>query len=154
SRWEAFIVSTFAGGVSASTALARIAAKAERLRAWTPECGPFDSWMTTVLQLPATDSNGLTIYDRFQAPEVYGQLRRFVPEGLSAPQLLSDVTNLSDFGASLESRVVNRYLASKAFGSWCAYESRGIRTLVAELFVSELVLRVEYERARQAVGRP
>jgi hypothetical protein len=67
--------------------------------------------------------------------------------------VLSNVTSVPDFGSRLESRVVNRFLASKAFASWCAYESRGIRTLVAELFVSEVVLRVECERACRAAGR-
>jgi hypothetical protein len=153
SRWETFIVSTFASGVSAITALAGIAVAAERLRAWTPACGPFDSWMTRSLQLPATDSNSLTIYDRFRTPEAFEQLGRFVPEGLSAPQALSDVMSVTELGSSPESRAVNRYLASKAFASWCAYESRGIRTLVAELFVSELVLRVECERACRAARR-
>ncbi|HEX7798543.1 MAG TPA: hypothetical protein VF456_29465, partial [Vicinamibacterales bacterium] len=111
------------------------------------------SWMTTSLQPPATDSNSLTIYDRFRVPEAFEQLRRFVPEGLSVPQAVSDITTASEPGSSLESRAVNRYLASKAFASWCAYESRGIRTLVAELFVSELVLRVECERACRAASR-
>src|SRR5262249_23393305 len=46
SRWEAFIVSAFAGNESVSIALARIAATAETLRTWTPDCGPFDSWAT------------------------------------------------------------------------------------------------------------
>lgn len=153
SRWETFIVSTFASGGSAGTALARIAATAERLRAWTPECGPFDAWTTTSLQAGATDANGLTIYDRFRTPEAFEQLRRFVPEGVSAPQALAEVTSVAEPGSRPESRAVSRYLASKAFASWCAYESRGIRTLVAELFVSELVLRVECERACRTAGR-
>ena len=154
SRWETFIVSTLASGVSAATALARIAVTAERVRAWTPACGPFDAWMTRSLQSPATDSS-LSIYDRFRATEAFERLGGFVPEGLSAPQALSDITTIAELGSSLESRAVNRYLAAKAFASWCAYESHGIRTLVAELFVSELVLRVEHERARRAArGAP
>jgi hypothetical protein len=153
SRWETFIVSTFASGAPAGTALARIAATAERLRAWIPACGPFDSWVTRSLHPAATDSKGLTIYDRFRAPEAFEQLRRFVPDGLTAPQPVCDVSGVTELGSTLESRAVNRYLASKAFASWCAYESRGIRTLVAELFLSELVLRVECERASRAAGR-
>src|SRR4030095_14316700 len=53
-----------------------------------------------------------------------------------------------------EARAVRRYLAAKAFASWSAYESRGIRTLVAELLVAEVVLRAECERAIEAAGRP
>jgi uncharacterized protein YoaH (UPF0181 family) len=151
SRWEQFIVSTFASGVSAGIALARIAATAERLRAWAAARGSFDSWMTRSLQPSAIDSNSVAIYDRFRAPEAFEQLRRFVPEGLSAPEALSEVTSIRELGSGV--RAVNRYLASKAFASWCAYESRGIRTLVAELFVSELVLRVECERAWRAARR-
>jgi len=153
SRWEQFIVSTFASGVSAGIALARIAATAERLRAWAAARGPFDSWMTRSLQPSAIDTNSVATYDRFRAPETFEQLRRFVPAGLSAPEALSEVTSIRELGSGVESRAVNRYLASKAFASWCAYESRGIRTLVAELFVAELVLRVECERAWRAARR-
>jgi len=59
SRWEQFIVSTFASGVSAGIALARIAATAERLRAWAAARGPFDSWMTRSLQPSAIDTNSV-----------------------------------------------------------------------------------------------
>lgn len=154
SRWETFIVSTFASGVSARAALARIVATAERLRAWTPARGPFDSWITTSLQRSPMDSHDLTIYDRYRAPEAFEQLRRFVPQGLNAPPAVSDVGSVTELGSSVESRAVNRYLASKAFASWCAYEGQGVRTLVAELLASELVLRVECERACRAGDRP
>ncbi len=36
-----------------------------------------------------------------------------------------------------------RYVASKAFGSWTAYQGRGARTLLAEMAVSAMVLQVE-----------
>jgi hypothetical protein len=152
SRWEAFIVSTLAGGVSVDSALASIAATAETLRTWTPECGPFDSWMMRSLPQPA-DSGGLNIYDRFRTPDAYEQLRRFVPEGLTPPQSPPELASAGERASDAASRAVRRYLASKAFASWCAYESRGIRTLVAELCASELVLRVECARACRAAGR-
>jgi len=50
--------------------------------------------------------------------------------------------------------VVKRYLSAKAFGSWAAYEAFGVRTMVAELIVSELVLRVETARAMHDAQRP
>jgi hypothetical protein len=153
SRWETFIVSTFASDLSTAAALARIAGTAERLRAWTPATGPFDSWLTTSLQQSPTDSQRLTIYDRFRTPETFEQLRRFVPEGLSTPSALSDFGSVAALGSSVELRTMNRYLASKAFASWAAYEGQGVRTLVAELFVSELVLRVECERACRTADR-
>lgn len=153
SRWEAFMVSTLAGGRSVGTALVRIAAAAERLRTWTPDCGPFDAWLPSALQRSAIDSGGLHIHDRFRMSDTYEQLRRLVPEGLTAPPALSEFTSIDERAFNAESRAVLRYLASKAFASWSAYESRGIRTLVAELFASALVVHVECERACRAAGR-
>jgi hypothetical protein len=49
---------------------------------------------------------------------------------------------------------VRRYLAAKAFGAWSAYQGRGVRTLVAELVASEMVVRVEAARACSEAGRP
>jgi hypothetical protein len=44
-------------------------------------------------------------------------------------------------------------LGTKAFASWTAYQSEGIRTQVAELFVTAAVLRVECVRACIAAQR-
>src|SRR5262249_28283841 len=130
SRWEAFIVSAFADNESVGTALARIAATAETLRTWAPDCGPFDSWVTNALQQAPTESAELAIYDRFRTPDAYERLRQFVPEGLTAPPALRDLPDVSARAWNAASRAAGRYLASKAFASWCAYESHGIRTLV------------------------
>ena len=105
------------------------------------------------MQQPPTQSAELAIYNRFRTPDAYERLRQFVPEGLTAPQALRDLPNVSTRAWNAASRAAGRYLASKAFASWCAYESHGIRTLVAELFASELVLHVECERACRAAGR-
>lgn len=153
SRWEAFVVSVLTNTSSVDTSLARIAAAAETLRAWSPHVGPFNLWMSDALKQIATGSTDMSIYDRFRAPEAYERLRQFIPEGLLAPQSPPDISNVGERDLSAVSRAARRYLASKAFASWCAYESRGIRTLVAELFASELVLRVECERACRATGR-
>jgi hypothetical protein len=151
SRWEAFIVSTLANDSPVDDALARIAAAAEMLRTWTPGCGSFDTWLTKALQqTSSTEAAALKIYERFRTVDAYDALRRFVPDGLTAPEPISNASDRVSAAWDPEVRATRRYLASKAFASWCAYESRGIRTLIAELLVSELVLRVERERASRA----
>jgi hypothetical protein len=153
SRWERFIVSTLASGARVDHAVARIAAAAEMLRAWTPDRGPFEDWATSALDAP-TGLDTLNIYRRFRSIDAYDTLRQFVPAGLAAPASPPRHSAGSAPADAGHHAVVCRYLASRAFGSWAAYESRGIRTLVAEILVSELVLRVECKRASQSAHRP
>lgn len=153
-RWEAFIISTLAGHAPVAEGLAQIAAAAETLRTWTPACGAFDSWVTRALETASADPTALHMYRALRTTDAYDALRRFVlvPPPSSSPRVFKESSFVREWNA--EARAVRRYLASKAFASWSAYESRGIRTLVAELLVSELVLEVECTRARQAAQRP
>jgi hypothetical protein len=162
--WEAFIVSTLAGDAPVGHQLAQIATAAETLRTWTPACGAFNGWATRALETATADPAALHVYRAVRTSEAYDTLRRFVlvppsrreggPKGLAALPTPSRTRGSSVHEWSGESRAVRRYLASKAFASWSAYESRGVRTLVAELLVSELVLRVECERASESADRP
>jgi hypothetical protein len=154
SLWEQFIVSTLASGDPVDTALARIAGAAETLRTWMPDRGPFEKWATHALHQPVTDPTALDRYQRFRTIEAYDTLRGFVPEGWTPPQSTPSDSVALALGGNGNQATACRYLASKAFASWSAYEGRGIRTLVAELLVSELVLRVECDRASRGAGRP
>ena len=154
SRWEEFIITTLAAGGPVDEALARIASAAELLRSWTPEGGSFEAWAAQSLQASAADASALITYRRFRTIGAYETLRRFVPEGLTAPRAPTGPAD-SEPGPTrhADARAVRRYLASKAFASWSAYETHGIRTMVAELIVADLVVRVERERAGQAAER-
>jgi hypothetical protein len=163
-RWEAFIVSALARDAPVANALALIAAAAEMLRTWTPENGAFNRWVSRALQISTADPTALDLYRAFRATDAYDALRRFVlvppKPGEGGLELAASPAPTRMWSSSFvrewnsEARAVRRYLASKAFASWSGYESRGIRTLVAELLVSELVLRVEYERACEAARPP
>jgi hypothetical protein len=154
SRWERFIVSTLATGAAVGASLAQIAGAAETLRAWTPACGPFERWASAALEHPAADADALNIYQRFQTIDAYDTLRGFVPPELTAPPVPARESAAFALSGTWNHASVCRYLAAKAFASWSAYEGRGIRTLVAELMTSELVLRVECERSSRSAGRP
>ena len=77
---------------------------------------------------------------------------------MNPTQLQNTVDRVWDVYARPEwrryARAVRRYCAAKAFGGWSAYQSRGMRTLIAEMLVSEQVLRVEAARACQKAKRP
>jgi hypothetical protein len=152
SRWEEFIVSTLASGVEVDTALAQIAGAAETLRRWTPDDGSFEEWITHTVHQPVTGDDALNRYRRFRSIETYHQLRQFVPDGLIPPRSSRADSAVLSYDGRDNQAVVCRYLASKAFASWSAYEGHGIRTLVAELLVSDLVLRVECDRLFRASG--
>jgi len=153
-RWEAFIVSTLAGDAPVADQLAQIANAAETLRAWTPDGGAFTDWAIRAVETATADPTALQLYRAMRTADAYDALRQFVPATLDAPPPRRALGSSSLHDWNGEARAVRRYLASKAFASWSAYESRGIRTLVAELLVSEVVLRAECERASEAAGRP
>jgi len=161
-RWEAFIVSTLAGEAPIADQLAKIANAAETLRTWTPACGAFADWALRALETATVDSTALQFYRTIRTTDAYDALRQFalVPPsrhegGLTAATIYRRTvgsSSLYDWNGG--ARAVRRYLAAKAFASWSAYESRGVRTLVAELLVSQLVLGVECQRASDAADRP
>jgi len=154
SRWERFAVAAFAPERPVMAALAELAAAAERLRAWAPDDGPFDAWVFTALSAPLDGADAIEIYDRFATRDAYDTLHTLVPEGLAAPPPADPaLPPLADADWGAEQRSARRYLASRAFASWAAYEGHGLRTLIAELVVSALVLHVECRRACHAAGR-
>ena len=51
-------------------------------------------------------------------------------------------------------RPLRHFLAAHAFGNWCAYNGRGLRTVVSSLDVALKVVRVEAARACAEARRP
>jgi hypothetical protein len=160
SLWERFIVDALAIVQPADVALEAIAAMAERLRGWSAAAGPLASHVQATLagsREPAAVA-ALSRYCAFAAPAGYESVLDTIPEGLARPDPLetphSALAMYVDADWTRFSTPVRRYLAAKAFGSWCAYQGRGVRTLVAELVAAEMVVRVEAARACQGAGRP
>jgi hypothetical protein len=158
SRWEAFLVACHAGGESTGAAFARMAAAAERLRAWTPAHGTLSDWLTAVIEPAASRPSIPAFYREYQDVRSYERVCTLVPDGLDRPHadesVRDSLTRFVDPAWRAHAAVVNRYLAARGFGSWCAYQARGVRTTIAELLVSEMVLRVEAAKACATAGRP
>ena len=147
-----------------SSTLTRIAGTAERLRAWRTESGPLSAWTAATLTAQAGGTPERTEivltenlegslaqrYRPFLGTEAFVSVCATVPASLTPPTVPDDLDEADTTWVASHWRdhagLVLRFLASKAFASWTPYQSRGIRTHVAELFAAAGVLRVECAR--------
>jgi hypothetical protein len=157
--WEQFLVTTLGStGQSLDGALSRIADVGEQIRRWTPREGPLLEWTegaVSTRSVPVTGACGR--YVRFTGGDAFTAAAASVPAGLARPLLPrgcaeTDAELVASAWQQL-SPLLLRYLGARAFASWTAYQSRGIRTQVAELFMTAAVLRVECVRACQKAHR-
>jgi hypothetical protein len=171
--WEQFLVRTI-GLASEDTdvVLRRVAANAEQLRRWNVAQGSLLQWTTAVIDSGNVDTSAGLIqmqtgaspsaapppdYREYSGLAAYVELRRRIPEGLSVPGLprdpaAVDCVRVAPYRAQFAA-AMNRYVAAKAFGSWTAYQSRDVRTQIAELYLAASVLRVECGRAADRLDR-
>jgi len=166
--WERFLVSTCESrGSNLQSALALLANAAEDLRTWRVEEGPLLQWTERVLAthtsaataVPASNANGALLqrYARYIGVDAYRAVCSTIPAGLEAPLLPDDLDAVDAAcvapGWSARDASLRRFLGAKAFASWTAYQSCGVRTQVAELVATASVLRVECARACARSGR-
>jgi hypothetical protein len=149
-RWERFVVRTLTtAGEDAAAALAVIAEVAERVRAWTTSDGDFDVWAAAILEAapphPATRP-----FDPARVLESFQLVSASVAPALRVPAPQpSEVSVLPEIQRALHpfDAVVRRYLAARAWASWVAHESGGVRGYVRWLRLVHDVLRLEAARA-------
>lgn len=151
--WERFALDTLADEtLVVPSALRRLAAAAEELRAWRPDDGALAARVRHLATRSWTQeelTRAWSRYERFAGLEAYESLCACVPPGLVAPTLSSadrDRWQRESGLVEMPGHVARRYVAAKMFGSWSAYEAFGLRTMVAELVLADVVLRVEAVR--------
>ena len=134
-RFERHAVATL-GALDRATpedALGRLAADAERLRAWTVHDGAFDGLLDRVLVPAAGDPR--------PAPadaDLLAEVQASIPQALRPAPLEPGTVDWGPFAP-----VVRRYLAARAFASWCSVQGPGVRTSVRALQAALAVLRAE-----------
>ena len=154
--WEAVALDTLGLDVAPESALARLSAFTEELRTWKPADGSLrERFDALVAARPDSSGVGagplrpLDAYDLARASVPAGLAPTRLPEGLRA----ADAELVAPAWPAF-SRPLRQFLAAHAFGNWCAYTGRGLRTVVRSLEVALGVVRVEAARACAEARRP
>jgi hypothetical protein len=159
--WERFVVATCArDDLDVDGVLQRIAGAAERIRAWTPDRGPLAGWVAAAARDETVDPGVLERYAEAAgtAGHAIAVRARVAADARNGPdvshgRIVADA-DLSAARGALFERTARRYVAARTFGSWSAYQARGLRTMVAEMVAAVSVLRVEASLACAAARRP
>ena len=158
--WERYLVGAISTSpVGVHETLLNVAATAEQLRKWHIERGTLVDWTNDVLKQRSAPGEAVRHrYARFSGVEACRRVVGAVPPTLDAPSPPDDLDQIEaqwvvPFWAAHE-RLALKYVAAKAFASWTAYQSRDIRTQIAELFTTAAVLRVECARTCAAAVAP
>ena len=165
--WEQFVIGVLGLDLAPERALARISALTEALRTWKPGDGGLRERLDELVRNSATASDSAGVgavsldddfefeFRRREIPlrplEGYEAVIASVPDGVPverAPEGFADLdaTFVAPAWPAF-SRPLRQFLAAHAFGNWCAYNGRGLRTVVRSLEVALQVARVEAARA-------
>ena len=156
--WERHAVELFATGGAPEAVLSRLACEADLARSWSVAKGPLRKWMTSIVAAPdrGTPTASRPGWSLVEPAAAYRSVLAAVPDALRpadrSASLADDERWVAPAWQGLSGSVC-RYLAAKAFASWCAHQGRGLRTGVAYLVAAHAVLRVEAAAACTAAGR-
>jgi hypothetical protein len=155
--WEASGVRLFADDArSPEEALDELAYATERIRDWRPADGSLTGRVRGAFAA-ADDGQADEITNRNGPERHLGLVNGCLPDGLGPRTLVADHSEIDACLVAPEwaafAPALRRYLATRLFGSWLAYQGRGLRTIVRSLAVSLSILRLECGRACAAAGR-
>jgi Fe-S-cluster containining protein len=155
-RFERHAALSLANGMGPVTArLGSLRLIAERLAAWQASDGPLEERLAVLLQ--DTPSGREATFDPDRAERLWEEVVSCVPARPLLPGLPAAWTSAwEDLVAPKwpgAAPVVGRYLAARAFASWCAYQGAGVRASVRALEAALAVLAIECARACAASGR-
>jgi hypothetical protein len=154
-RWETLVVRTLSEEATAEQALERCARATEQLRGWKPSLGPLTPLVEAAFSQGAANdkAGGWTC----QPGTLASLVRAAVPEGLAveAPPLPVEqaLARWVEPGWPRLAEAVRRYIASRVFANWCAWQGQGLRTVLASLGAALDVLRIEAARQCHAAAR-
>jgi len=162
--WERFAVGVFSrDDVGPEEALALLGDAAERVRTWTPlatgesltDRVRRESITALAARLPFRDAGSVPGPEEWLAD--HDLVRSSLEPGLEAlppPDNLARIDRRWVGEAwSAFALPLRRYLATKVFASWLAYQGHGLRTIVRGARLALSVVRVEAARACTEAGR-
>jgi len=169
--WEAEAVRVLAEGPgSVEASVAHLESICEDIRGWRPgAAAALVEHVSTAFRRPVSDrtaaGRGAVAADAVSHEHGRDPWRPWYELALaSVPTGLAHSAPPDDAGRRDERYVASawaefegplrRYAASRLFGSWVAYQGRGLRTIVASVRCALAVVRLEAVRACAAAGRP
>lgn len=161
-RWEREVVALCAEETrTAEGALAAVEALTEAIRRWQPDREPFDAAMDAALEAARATEHAGGAFEAERAIRDYLLVLGAVPDAFKgiAPPPSSSLAAEADARYVAHSwpafaGPVRRYLAAKAFGSWLAYQGRGLRTAVSLMRVALSILRLHAATNCTELDRP
>jgi Fe-S-cluster containining protein len=157
--WEEHAVATLGReDLTPEQALARLGRDADAACRWTPERGSLAAFLG---HLAAAEQDEAAVHEMpfADALAAWRLAASCVPAGAPQGVPLSELAlTASDADHvvpawPVHGRTVRRYLAAKAFASWCGVQGEGLPTAMAFLQTALGVLRVEAARACGGAGR-
>jgi hypothetical protein len=163
--WEERVVGVLGLDITPEQALARISAFTEELRRWTPADGSLSARFESLAAAEAEATGVGAVPDARAHAEAFSVVRASVPAGVEggsdgSADRCAILDNFDRFDAAFVapawpafSRPLRQFLAAHAFGNWCAYNGRGLRTVVRSLDVALKIVRVEAGLTCAKAGR-
>ncbi len=138
-HWERFVLANLRrNAVPLEVSLGALAAGAEALRRWRAEDGPLDCYAERCLAAASVEEHHPSVPDSGPAAAA-GALRLLAdaipPDVCQSFTPAATTPECGDPTCASEDDVVRRYLAARAWASWVAHESGGVRGYVRWLFV-------------------
>jgi hypothetical protein len=154
--WERHMVARCAAdATSPEDVVATLERDARILRRYRPGAGPIDRF---VASLPADTVASPVPSSLTESLERFDEAIAAVPDDMKPP---ADENALPEAYEHLVKEAwrrwhqpLKRYLASKAFASWTAYQGRGVLSVVRGLEAALALVRVEAARQCRNTGRP
>ena len=143
--WEAGAVSVLTdSSVSLDASVQRLASIVEDIRRWHPGAGALIEHVRTAFNRHVTGGTGIPLDD--------AEVAR-AEAGLDGDAGAGDERYVAAAWAGF-TEPLRKYAASRLFGSWVAYQGRGLRTVLASVRCALAVVRIEAVRACAAAERP
>lgn len=140
-RWEQFVVAMLADPAqSLEEAVATLAAAAEALREWRLEHGALDAFVEERLRGVRAETHHAQVPTSasMTADEAIRLVSLAIPPGVQqsfTPSVGLRVERATREGSVSDAEVLRRYLAARAWASWVAHESGGVRGYVRWILV-------------------
>jgi hypothetical protein len=160
-HWERHMVATLAReDLTPDQALGALARQVEAIRTWRESDGDFSDHLQRCCEEEASPESGSPALEIENTETIFRKLLRCIPPSIQpGPPLHLDHfaegfdrfvnTPWSEFQAP-----IRRYLASKAFANWVAYQGQGMRSALFAVIAAQASLRVHAALRCAEAGQP